>query len=42
MLGNVKSNESVDDDDIKTMQDKIDKINNLILELPTDIAKLSI
>jgi hypothetical protein len=42
MLGNVKSNESVDDDDIKAMQDKIDKINNLILELPTDIAKLSI
>tara|TARA_R110000782_G_scaffold162415_1_gene254255 strand:- start:43 stop:369 length:327 start_codon:yes stop_codon:yes gene_type:complete len=42
MLGNVKSNESVDDEDIKTMQDKIDRINNLIIELPKDIAKLSI
>ena len=42
MLGNVKSNESVDDEDIKTMQDKIDRINNLIIELPRDIAKLSI
>tara|TARA_R110000772_G_scaffold121220_1_gene227525 strand:- start:1687 stop:2013 length:327 start_codon:yes stop_codon:yes gene_type:complete len=42
MLGNVKNNESVDDEDIKTMQDNIDKINNLIIELPKDIAKLSI
>tara|TARA_R100001377_G_C3160879_1_gene99657 strand:+ start:300 stop:626 length:327 start_codon:yes stop_codon:yes gene_type:complete len=42
MLGNVKRNKSVDDEDIKKMQDNIDKINNLILELPKDIAKLSI
>lgn len=42
MLGNVKNNESVDDEDIKTLQDKIDKINNLILELPKDVAKLSL
>jgi hypothetical protein len=42
MLGNVKRNKSVDDGDIKKMQDNIDKINNLILELPKDIAKLSI
>jgi hypothetical protein len=42
MLGNVKNNDSVDDEDIKVMQDKIDKINNLILELPKDVAKLSL
>lgn len=42
MLGNVQNNKSVEDEDIKTMQDKIDKINNLIIELPKDIAKLSI
>jgi len=42
MLGNVKRNKSVDDGDIKKMQDNIDKINNLILKLPEDIAKLSI
>tara|TARA_R110000764_G_scaffold144681_1_gene232455 strand:- start:1857 stop:2174 length:318 start_codon:yes stop_codon:yes gene_type:complete len=42
MLGNVKNNASVDDADIKAMQDKIDRINNLIIELPKDIAKLSI
>jgi hypothetical protein len=42
MLNNVKSNESVDDQDIKNLQDKIDKINNLILELPKEVAKLSL
>lgn len=42
MLGNVKSNGSVDKDNVKELQDKIDKINNLILELPKDIAKISI
>tara|TARA_B110000881_G_C18385838_1_gene418498 strand:+ start:263 stop:589 length:327 start_codon:yes stop_codon:yes gene_type:complete len=42
MLGNVKRNKSVDDGDIKKMQDNIDKINNLILKLPEDIAKLSL
>ena len=42
MLDNVKNNASVDDDDIKEMQDKIDQINNLILELPEQLAKLSL
>ncbi len=42
MLDNVKNNASVDDDDIKAMQDKIDQINNLVLELPEQLAKLSL
>lgn len=42
MLGNVKGNGDVDKDDIEELQGKIDKINNLILELPKDIAKISI
>jgi hypothetical protein len=42
MLGNVKENGSVDKDDVEELQGKIDKINNLILELPKDIAKISI
>ena len=42
MLGNVKENGSVNKDNVKELQDKIDKINNLILELPKDIAKISI
>jgi len=42
MLGNVKNNESVDDGDVKEIQNKIDTINNLILELPKDVAKLSL
>ena len=42
MLDNVKNNASVDDADIKSMQDKIDQINNLILDLPEELAKLSL
>ena len=42
MLDNVKRNESVDQDDVKDLQDKIDQINNLILDLPGDVAKLSL
>ena len=42
MLQNVKGNESVEDEDVVNLQDKIDKINNLILELPDDISKLSL
>ena len=42
MLNAVKNNESVDDEDIAELQKKIDKINNLILELPKDVAKLSL
>jgi hypothetical protein len=42
MLDNVKNNASVDDTDVKAMQDKIDQINNLVLELPEQLAKLSI
>ena len=42
MLDNVKNNASVDDADIKTVQDKIDQINNLILDLPESIEKLSL
>mgnify|MGYP000002873412 CR=1 FL=1 len=42
MLGNVKDNGSVDEDNVEELQGKIDKINNLILELPKDIAKISI
>lgn len=42
MLNNVKENGSVDKDNIEELQGKIDRINNLILELPKDIAKISI
>ncbi|MDB4430311.1 hypothetical protein N9273_00660 [bacterium] len=42
MLGNVKSNPSVDNSDIEEIQGKIDRINNLILELPKDLAKISL
>ncbi len=42
MLDNVKNNASVDSDDVKAMQDKIDQINNLILDLPEELAKLSL
>jgi len=42
MLDNVKNNASVEDEDIKELQDKIDQINNLILDLPESIAKLSL
>ncbi len=42
MLGNVKNNASVDDADVKGMQDKIDKINNLVLGLDEDLGKLSL
>lgn len=42
MLDNVKNNASVDDEDVKAMQDKIDQINNLVLELPEQLAKLSL
>tara|TARA_A100000172_G_C2991921_1_gene93144 strand:- start:215 stop:544 length:330 start_codon:yes stop_codon:yes gene_type:complete len=42
MLSNVKNNDSVEEDNIELLQAKIDKINNLILELPRDIAKISI
>ena len=42
MLDNVRNNASVDDTDVKAMQDKIDQINNLVLELPEQLAKLSI
>ena len=42
MLDNVKNNASVDQDDVKDLQDKIDQINNLILDLPEAVAKLSL
>tara|TARA_R110001606_G_scaffold359175_1_gene510984 strand:+ start:257 stop:586 length:330 start_codon:yes stop_codon:yes gene_type:complete len=42
MLNNVKENGSVDKNNIEELQEKIDRINNLILELPKDIAKISI
>ena len=42
MLDNVKNNDSVQDEDVKDLQDKIDQINNLILDLPENVAKLSI
>ena len=42
MLNNVKENESVDKANVEELQGNIDKINNLILELPKDIAKISI
>ena len=42
MLDNVKNNASVEDEDVKEMQDKIDQINNLILDLPEQLAKLSL
>ena len=42
MLDNVKNNASVDDGDVKGLQDKIDQINNLVLDLDEDLAKLSL
>jgi hypothetical protein len=42
MLDNVKNNASVDDADVKAMQDKIDQINNLVLGLDDEMAKLSL
>lgn len=42
MIDNVKQNKSVDQDKVDNLQDKIDQINNLILELPEDVAKLSL
>ena len=42
MLDNVKNNASVEDEDVKEMQNKIDQINNLILDLPEQLAKLSL
>lgn len=42
MLDNVSNNASVESEDIKELQDKIDQINNLILDLPESIAKLSL
>ena len=42
MLDNVKNNASVDDDDVIAMQNKIDQINNLVLGLDEDMAKLSL
>ncbi len=37
-----QQNASVDDDDVIAMQDKIDQINNLVLGLDEDMAKLSL
>mgnify|MGYP000126412022 FL=1 len=42
MLQNVKQNETVDEEYVSDLQDKIDRINNLILELPEELAKLSL
>jgi hypothetical protein len=42
MLENVKQNETVDEKHVSELQDKIDRINNLILELPEELAKLSL
>ena len=42
MLDNVSHNASVDDEDVKAMQDKIDQINNLVLGLDEDLGKLSL
>ena len=42
MLDNVSHNASVDNEDVKAMQDKIDQINNLVLGLDEDLGKLSL
>tara|TARA_R110002073_G_scaffold228630_2_gene389396 strand:+ start:132 stop:458 length:327 start_codon:yes stop_codon:yes gene_type:complete len=42
MLENVKQNKTVDEKYVSELQDKIDRINNLILELPEELAKLSL
>jgi len=42
MLGNIKGNESIDTSNVGELQGKIDRINNLILELPEDISKMSL
>jgi hypothetical protein len=42
MLENVKQNETVDSKHVGQLQDKIDQINNLILELPEELNKISL
>ena len=42
MLENVKQNETVDSKHVSQLQDKIDQINNLILELPEELNKISL
>lgn len=42
MLQQAKQAENIDEADVTTLQNKIDRINNLILELPCDIDKLAL
>jgi|TARA_R110000803_G_scaffold195438_1_gene258664 hypothetical protein len=42
MLENVKQNETVNSKQVSQLQDKIDRINNLILELPDELNKIAL
>lgn len=42
MLENIKNNKEIDQEYVLELQDKIDRINNLILELPEELSKLSL
>jgi len=42
MLSNAKSNKDISDGAIDQINNKIDKINELILDIPEDMAKIAI
>tara|TARA_R100000995_G_scaffold47690_1_gene22684 strand:- start:346 stop:672 length:327 start_codon:yes stop_codon:yes gene_type:complete len=42
MLTKAKASEEVSDEAIDTINDKIDKINELILDIPADLSKIAI
>jgi len=42
MLTKAKASEEISDGAIDTINDKIDKINELILDIPEDLAKIAI
>jgi hypothetical protein len=42
MLSRAKASEEVSDGAIDTINDKIDKINELILDIPADLSKIAI
>ena len=42
MLTRAKASEEVSDGAIDTINDKIDKINELILDIPADLSKIAI
>ena len=42
MLSKAKANENIADGAVNQINDKIDKINELILDIPCDLAKIAI